>query len=114
MLSSSLFYVGPETFGSEVLAVKGLVVLVNFCASWCGSCKEMVPVLEEVARVYRGKVKVVIADVDEAGSLAERYAVRTVPTLLFFQQGQPVYRLIGYQVAEEISRRIDNLLVATA
>lgn len=112
-MSSPFPYVSLETFPSEVLAAKGLV-LVDFCASWCGPCQEMMPALEEVAGAYRGKVKVVRVDVDEAGSLADRYTVRTVPTLLFFQQGQPVYRLLGYQVAEEISRRIDNLLVATA
>ncbi|TDA64551.1 MAG: thioredoxin [Clostridia bacterium] len=112
-MASSFPYVSPETFTSEVLAAKGLV-LVDFCASWCGPCKEMMPALVEVARAYNGRVKVVSLDVDEAGALVERYSVRSVPTLLFFQQGRPVYRLTGYQVAEEISRRIDNLLVASA
>ena len=84
--------------------------LVDFWASWCGPCRMVAPVLEEVARDYEGKVKVVKVNVDENTETASRYRIMSIPTLMLFKNGVPVVTIIGFRKNEELSNIIDKNL----
>lgn len=85
-----------ENFDAEVLNSDKLV-LVDFFATWCGPCKMMAPVVEALAGEYDGKVKVGKLDVDEAGDIAARYGVMTIPTIILFKNGEIAYKTVGVQ-----------------
>lgn len=81
-------------FKAEVLESK-TPVLVDFFATWCGPCKMMAPILDEVARDYAGKLKVVKVDVDESAETAAAFGVTAMPTFVVVKDGQEVYRRMG-------------------
>ena len=83
-----------ETFESEVLKAP-VPVLVDFWAAWCGPCKAIAPVVDEIASEYNGRLKVVKVNVDDHDQIAIRYNVRSIPTLMLFHDGQEVERLVG-------------------
>ena len=83
------------TFDQDVLTSEG-PVLVDFYADWCGPCKMMAPVIDQVAEQYEGKLTVGKLDVDHAQTIAMRYGVMGIPTLGVFQGGKMVDRLVGY------------------
>jgi len=83
-----------KNFDQEVLA-SNLPVLVDFWAVWCGPCKVLSPIVEELANDYAGKVKVGKVNVDENNSLAMKYGVMSIPTLKFFKGGKVVGEMIG-------------------
>lgn len=85
-----------EQFQTKVLGADGLV-LVDFFATWCGPCKMMAPVLDEVAAEVAGKASVYKVDIDREIELAQAYNVMSVPTLIVFQGGQPVKQFVGVQ-----------------
>ena len=70
-------------------------VLVDFWATWCGPCRMIAPVIEEIAQDYEGRALVGKVDVDQEGDLAAKYGVMSIPTLVFFKDGQEVKRLVG-------------------
>jgi thioredoxin 1 len=86
--------VNDETFDAEVLK-STVPVLVDFWAAWCGPCRAIAPIVDELAKEYAGRLKVVKLDTDEAGDTTQRYQVMSIPTLLLFKDGQPVERLMG-------------------
>lgn len=85
-----------EQFQTKVLGADG-PILVNFFATWCGPCKMMAPVLDEVATEVAGKAEVYKVDIDREIELAQAYNVMSVPTLIVFQGGQPVKQFVGVQ-----------------
>lgn len=93
---SELSYVVEENFQAEVID-STTPVMVDFTAEWCGPCKMLEPIVEQLAQEWDGKVKVFKLDVDENASLAMQYQVMGVPTLILFTKGKPVERLTGYQ-----------------
>src|SRR5262245_35198066 len=70
-------------------------VLVDFWAEWCGACRAVAPMVEEIAAEFQGKLKVVKIDVDESTDVAARYRIQSIPTLMVFKGGQEVERVIG-------------------
>jgi thioredoxin 1 len=86
--------VTDQSFQSEVLNAQ-TPVLVDFWAEWCGPCRAVAPMVEEIAAEYKGKLKVVKVDVDESTDVAARYRIQSIPTLIVFKGGQEVERVIG-------------------
>jgi thioredoxin 1 len=91
---SNVKQVSDGTFEAEVLN-SDTPVLIDFFAEWCGPCKMMAPVLDEVARDYAGKLKVVKVDVDESGETAARFGVTAMPTFVLVKNGREAFRRIG-------------------
>ncbi|HLW61273.1 MAG TPA: thioredoxin [bacterium] len=103
--------VTEQTFENEVLK-STTPVLVDFWAAWCGPCKMIAPIVEDLAGEYVGKLKVLKLDVDENGGVAAKYNVMSIPTLGIFNKGELVERIVGYMPKEQLKRRIDAALTS--
>ena len=84
-----------KTFTSDVLQDQTLPVLVDFWAEWCGPCRMIAPILEEISNEYADKIKIVKINTDDNSSIALKYDIRSIPTLLVFVDGEPALRLLG-------------------
>lgn len=109
MAGQAVFEVNDATFEQEVLQSEQ-PVLVDFWAGWCGPCKALAPIVDEVATSYAGKLKVAKMDVDRNGSTPMRYGIRGIPALLFFKDGKVADQIVGYVPRENIERSIDKLI----
>lgn len=85
-------------------------VLVDFWASWCGPCRMVAPIIEQIAEEYEGKITVGKVDVDEHGALAAEYAVVSIPTVILFKDGKPVEKLVGAHSFDDYADMIDKVL----
>ena len=97
--------VTDETFNQEVLK-SDTPTLVDFWAVWCGPCRMVAPVVDEIAREQAGKLKVMKLDVDENQSTAMAYGVMSIPTLILFKDGQPVERIVGFRPKSDMNKKI--------
>ncbi|MCR5203356.1 MAG: thioredoxin [Lachnospiraceae bacterium] len=95
-----------ENFEGEVLKAEGLV-MVDFFATWCGPCKMMAPIVEELATEYEGKAKIGKLDVDEASATAAAYGIMSIPTVVFFKNGEKVDQFVGAKPKAEIAKILD-------
>ena len=95
------FEVTDETFEQEVLQAKG-PTLVDFWAGWCGPCKAIGPIVEEIAEDYDGKVRVAKMDVDSNRKTPMRYGIQGIPTLILFKDGSEATRIVGNQSKESL------------
>jgi len=98
-----------KNFDDEVTKFDG-PVMVDFYAVWCGPCKMLAPVVEELAKEYAGKVKICKLNVDEASETAAKFRVSSIPTIFFFKKGKPVNQAVGLQSKEELKKSLDALL----
>ena len=96
-----------ENFDEEVLR-SAKPVLVDFWATWCGPCRMLAPVVEEIAAEYSGRVTVGKINVDEEPGLANRFQISAIPTLLLFKDGKPVATSVGYRSKAEIAAMIEK------
>ncbi len=101
--------VTDQSFQTEVLDA-ATPVLVDFWAEWCGPCRAVAPMVEEIAKEYAGRLKVVKVDVDESPDVASRYRIQGIPTLLVFKGGEEVERVVGAAPKSMILGRLQRHL----
>jgi len=112
MKSSVISATGADFETKVTEASHKRVVLVDFWAEWCGPCKALAPVLEEVSEARADRLQVVKVDVDAEQRLAQNHGVRALPTLVLFRGGQAVGQLVGLQSAESILAAVDQAAAA--
>lgn len=100
--------VTDATFEAEVLNSE-IPVLVDFSAEWCGPCKKLAPIVEELAKDYEGKVKVVTLDIDESRETPMKYGIMSVPTIFFIKGGEVVDRMVGLAPKDKIAEKLQAL-----
>lgn len=101
--------VTDQTFSREVLSFSG-PVLVDCWAPWCGPCRMVAPVLEQLAAEYAGRVKIAKLNVDENPSTASQYGIQSIPTMLLFKGGHQVNSLVGALPKQDIERHLETIL----
>jgi thioredoxin 1 len=101
--------ISDATFDEEVVKAD-TVVLVDFWAEWCGPCKMIAPIVEELAVEYDGKVKFTKLDVDSNPRSATNFGIRGIPTLLIFNDGKPVDQVVGAVPKSELKKRLEEAL----
>ena len=106
---ANLLQVTESNFEDEVLS-SDIPVLIDFWAVWCGPCKMVSPIVEELASEYAGKLKVGKCDVDSNQSIAVKYGIRSIPTLLIFKGGEVVQQMIGASPKHVIKAKVDEVL----
>jgi thioredoxin 1 len=101
--------VDDSNFDQIVLQAK-TPVLVDFWAEWCGPCRMVAPVVEELAEEYEGRISFVKLDVDQNPKTASKYGIMSIPTLLLFKNGSPVSNIVGFRPKAELKRSLDTVL----
>ena len=104
-MSENVHKFTDQNFDSDV-SQSNIPVLIDFWATWCGPCKAIAPVIDEIAGEYNGKVKVGKVDVDQNQDTAMKYGVRSIPTLLIMKDGKVVNQIVGAVVVEETTNNI--------
>ena len=105
----SLTDLNDDNFPAEVLEAD-MPVMVDFYATWCGPCKTLTPIVEKLAGEYEGRLKVGKINIDEAPQTPVQFAVRAVPTIVFFKDGQAVNTMVGLKRESELRSQIEALL----
>jgi len=112
-VAGTILKVEDSTWDAEVIKAAELV-MVDFWAVWCGPCQMVAPIVDELAEEYAGKLKVRKLNTDENPEVAGRYQVMSIPTILFFKNGQPVEKLVGARPKRQFKEVIDSLLAQHA
>ena len=104
-----ILQVSDGTFESEIVN-SDIPAMVDFWAEWCGPCKMVGPVVEELAKEYKGKIKVAQMDVDQNRETPAKFGIRNIPTLIFFKGGEVINTVIGAQPKSSIEEELKKLL----
>ena len=110
MAANNIVTLTKENFAAEVLKATS-PVLVDFWAEWCGQCKMIGPILDEIAEEYSGRVKIGKVNIDQEQGLATEYGVRAIPTLLLFHQGQVADQMVGLRSKRDLKSSLDRVAI---
>mgnify|MGYP001262329387 CR=1 FL=1 len=108
MAASNIVTLTSENFSSEVLNSTS-PILVDFWAQWCGPCKMLAPILDDLAQEFDGKVRIGKVDIDQYQDLAGQYGIRAIPTLLVFKNGQVVEQMQGLRSKKDLKAALERL-----
>ena len=108
-MAGAVLEFSESNFEQEVLK-SSTPVLVDLWAAWCGPCRMLTPIIEELATQYQGKVKIGKLNVDDHPQVAGKFQVMNIPTLLLFKGGEEVDRIVGVVPKDELTRRIDKVI----
>jgi len=109
MAGIGVLEVSDATFDQEVLKSEQ-PVLVDFWAVWCGPCKAIAPIVDDLAKAYAGKLKVAKVNVDQNSATPSRYGIRGIPALLFFKGGKIADQIVGYVPRDVIEEKVNKIL----
>lgn len=98
-----------DNFDTEVTS-NDTPVLVDFGAEWCGPCRALAPIVEDLAKEYEGRLKVGTVDIDKAQGVARKFGIMSVPTIIFFKGGEAVDKITGLQPKANLKKRIDAVV----
>ncbi len=102
-MSDKIVYLNSDNFSDEVEKYSG-VVLVDFYADWCGPCRMLAPVIEQLANEYAGRAKICKINTDDAQSIAYKYQISGIPTVILFKNGKIVETIVGFRPKEHYSK----------
>ncbi len=108
MADSNMLTLTQENFAKEVLQ-STQPVLVDFWAEWCGPCKMLTPILDELATEYDGRIRIGKVNIDDHQELANQYGIRSIPTLLLFHQGQVADQIVGLRSKRDLKASFDRV-----
>jgi thioredoxin 1 len=112
MATPNIVTLTQENFASEVLK-SPVPTLVDFWAEWCGPCKMIAPILDELAAEYDGRIKIGKVNIDDHQGLAAEYRVSAIPTLLLFSQGQVAEQIVGLKSKRDLKASFDRVAAGT-
>ena len=108
MAAANIVTLSESNFSSEVLSSPN-PVLVDFWAEWCGPCKMIAPLLDELASEYDGKVKIGKVNIDDHQNLATQYGIRAIPTMLLFKNGEVTEQIVGMRTKRDLKGSLDKV-----
>ncbi len=106
---SAVLHVNDQNFESEIVRSE-IPAMVDFYATWCGPCKSLTPIVEDLAREFQGRLKVAKLDIDEAPGVASSHGIMAVPTLIFFKNGNEHRKVTGFKNKPELLQIVNDLL----
>lgn len=106
---SDVLHLNDRNFEAEVLK-SAIPVLVDFHATWCGPCKSLAPIVDQLATEYKGRAKFAKVDIDEAPGVASSFGIMAVPTLILFKGGREVGKMTGFKPKPELEKALKSVL----